>query len=770
MLGKFSNFTGPFSQFSSGLATKLLLSLDSYSYNPNIYSTAFTFDSDNNYGVTYSSNSVTSLTASWGNSKATSVETIPLGKPFKLKFKRGVTLGDIMCGVSQNPPIDSQAPYTKSSFGFYLGYYYGGDTAISITEGGDFNINYITDGSYPASTIYSIIYDGISVKYYINDILFYTSSSVPTGDLFLYIIFAEENNSITDIEFGSNSIWNDLSGNNRNFNLINSPNYINNSFYFNGYEQYANGSDLGTLKKFTVDTWFNLKTLPSYNKNPQIVTNIFSASTPHINFAIGPINGNPNGKTWDGKIMGGFFVDGEFLWVNTEGFTPSVDTWYNTTLTYDEKHLNLYLNGNLYSSVTSSLPSITSGSGINIGERWDIPISGIPEFIDGDIDVVKIWDGALKPTQILDNYNSISPRYLTTDSSIVLNGTTNWMELSKSNDWLLGNTYTIEFWSNASISSIDGKLFPIVSQKDGDNNIDVFYSNSILYVRNSSNTCYEPTPGVWTHVAIVSNSGTLTVFYDGIATYSTTGSYLNDNSDGLAVGRRGIANNGYNQYFNGKLYGLRINNTAVYTSDFDPYDVALPMTNISGTVLLVNNYQPYINTFIDSTRGHNIINHGATYSSDKPVRAWRYFKLVITDIKDINASGTNGCCQMSNFIIRLNGSNISWNNSAVASNPNGYTGGGEEAQKLLDNNVNTKWCDQKYLVNSEISYIYIDNREPVKFDSYYYTTANDSPGRDPITWNLYVSKDNSNWNLIDSRSNEIITDTRTASTQIFNIM
>jgi hypothetical protein len=766
MFSKLSNFSGPISSFSQNSAAKLLLSLDSYFYNTSLYSTIFTFDDANSSGVTHSSNSATCIGNGGWATYIRSVESYS-GK-IKLKFKKGINHS--MCGFSDMSDVGT---YTNINYGFYFQPDY-----VTIVENKSSGVPgnpaiweiYQIPGPYLPSSFYSVIYDGTSVKYYIDDVLVYTSiySPLPTNPLYLYMTFLETGASLTNIEFGSNTIWNDLSGNNRNFYLINSPNYVNSSFYFNADGQYATGSDLGTLKNFTVDTWFNLKTLPSYDKNPQIVTNIFYASIPHINFAIGPINGNPKGTTWDGEIMGGFFVDGESLWVTTDGFTPSTDTWYNTTLTYDEKHLNLYLNGNLYSSVTSSLPARTSGVGIRVAERWDIPSSGIPEFIDGDIDIVRIWNGAITPTQILSNYNSISPRYLTTDSSFVLNGTTNWMEVPKSNDWNLNNTYTIEFWSKAATSST-GKIFTILCQNtDTDNSIDIFYQNGNLLIGNSNILCVEPTPGIWAHIAIVSNSGSMSVFYNGAATYSRYTTSLTDYTHGLAIGRRGV-NNDF-QYFNGKLYGLRINNTAVYTSNFDPYDVALPPTNISGTVLLVNNYQPYINTFIDSTRGHNIINHGATYSSDKPIRAWRYFKLVITKIKDINAPGGSGCCQMSNFIIRLNGSNISWNNSAIASNPNGYTGGGEGPENLLDNNVNTKWCDQNFLSNNQTSYIYIDNAEPVKFDSYYYTTANDSPERDPITWNLYVSKDNSNWNLIDSRSNETITDTPQVPTQIFSIM
>jgi len=752
MFSKLSNLTGPFSSFSRGTQPRLMLSLDSYSYVPS-YSTTFTFDVLNL--VTHTSNSVTSTANSWGNSLATSVETIPLGSPFKLKFKRGETLGNIMCGVSQNPPIDSYVAYSKLSFGFYVGSSSGDANSLSVVEAGNFNIGYTHSvGAYPSSTIYTIIYDGTSVKYYVNDGLFYTSTSVPNDDLFLYIIFNESGRSITDIEFGSYTIWNDLSGNNRNFNLINFPNYVNDSFYFNSSaSQSAVGSDLGTLSKFTIDTWFNLKSLPISGANPQIISNIFGGHD--INFTIGLIDDTDvNGGAWTGKMMGGFYSGG---WVNTDGFIPVVDTWYNAVLTYDQKHLDFYLNGNLYSSVASSVPVTTSGVGIRIGERWDIP-----EYIDGDIDVVNIWDGSLTSTQILNNYNSISPRYLTTDSSILLNGST-WMEVSNSNDFHLYSTWTIEFWSKSATSS-SNTIFSVLSQNPGNDRIDVFYYYGKLRLSNDRESCNEPTPGVWTHVAIVSNSGSLTVFYDGVATYSTSGFSLG-NTSSLAIGRRG-PDTPY-QYFNGELYGIRINNTVVYTSDFNPYSSALPMVSIPGTVLLVDKYKPSINTFIDSSRRHNIINHGATYSSDIPSISGRYIRWVITKTK---GSDRFHAVQVGDLVLLSNGVTASWNNSATVTNPDGTFSIYETPLNLLDYNSNTKWCDTNFGSSGVgTASIYIDNITPITFDSYYYVTAEDFPVRSPVTWTLAISDDNSNWRVVDRQTDVGITSSTYTNTQIFTI-
>lgn len=613
MLSRLSSFSGPLSSVFSSSGEppiSLILSLDSLDYD--FYGKLFTFDSVNSSGVTFSSNSVTSLNGGGWNDKGISVEKIPLGSPFKLKFKRGESLGDIMCGVSQTPPIDNQATYTRSSFGFYLGAGTGGASRISLTENGNFSVNE-TNGSFPASTVYSIIYDGIRVKYYVNDSLFYTSGSVPTNDLFLYILFLQNDKSITDIEFGGiNPIWNDSSGNSNNFNLINTPKYLNGSFNFNdGLTQSAHGDDLGTLNQFTVDTWFKLNSLPSVGENPQIIINTFDGGHPYINFAIGFLNGPPIGNGWDGKISGGFFTDFPNYWKYTDGFTPEIETWYNVTLTYDEVDLKLYLNGTLYSSTSCNASAISSGLGIDIGKRWDLS-----DFTDREIDVVKIWDGSLTSTQILNNYNSISPRYVFATASIVLNGSSS-IEVPTGNEFNLGTSYTIEFWSKAATSSTAGQIFTVMSQRDSNSSIDIFYQSGNLVIRNGVSVTTEPPAGVWTHVAIVSNNTTLSVYYNGLSqSVSGSGGNLSNNKYGLSIGCRGPLNNF--QYFNGSLYGIRINNGVVYSTDFNPYEVALPPTNIPGTVLLLKEYVVLSGDFIDSSYNKSLVNKGTTHSSNLP--------------------------------------------------------------------------------------------------------------------------------------------------------
>jgi hypothetical protein len=680
-----------------------------------------------------------------------------------LKFKKGAVSGSLMCGLSD---ITDGGTYTNINFGFYLQT----DNLVTIVENQSnlpvpFYEIYEIPGTYTTSTIYSIVFDGIRVRYYIDDVLVYTSYSSPmVTPLYLFATFLNNPGiSLTDIEFGSFSpIWNDLSVNNNDFNLINSPKYSNGSFKFNdGLTQSAHGDDLGTLSNFTVDTWFKLNSLPSVGENPQIIINTFDGGHPYINFAIGFLNGPPIGNGWDGKISGGFFTDFPNYWKYTDGFTPEIDTWYNVTLTYDEVYLKLYLDGALYSSASCTASAISSGLGIDIGKRWDIP-----DLTDREIDVVKIWDGSLTSTQVLNNYNSINSRYISATTSIILDGNS-CIDVTRGTDFALGTTYTIEFWSKAATSSTGGQIFTVMAQRDGGSNIDIFYQSGNLVIRNGVTVTTEPPAGVWTHVAIVSDNTALSVYYNGLSqSVSGSGGNMIDNKLPLAIGSRGPYNNF--QYFNGSLYGIRINNTVVYSTNFNPYEVALPPANIPGTVLLINEYQVSTGNFIDSSYNKNLVNKGATHSTDVPTK-YRYLRWVMTQTRGADFSAS--AIQVAGLVLLYQGATVSWGPSVSASNPDGTTFPNETPIKILDYDIYTKWCNTSFGTTSfGTASIYIDNVNSLTFDSYYYVTANDEELRDPVSWTLAISNDNSTWTILDTRSNIGITYSRLANTQIFSIV
>jgi hypothetical protein len=129
-----------------------------------------------------------------------------------------------------------------------------------------------------------------------------------------------------------------------------------------------------------------------------------------------------------------------------------------------------------------------------------------------------------------------------------------------------------------------------------------------------------------------------------------------------------------------------------------------------------------------------------------------------------------GAIQVADLVLLYQGATVSWGPSASVTNPDGTTSEEETPIEILDYNSGTKWCNTIFGTTSfGTASIFIDNVNPLIFDSYYYVTGNDDPVRDPVTWTLSGSNDNSTWTILNTQSNVTITDDRQASTQIFNI-
>jgi hypothetical protein len=75
----------------------------------------------------------------------------------------------------------------------------------------------------------------------------------------------------------------------------------------------------------------------------------------------------------------------------------------------------------------------------------------------------------------------------------------------------------------------------------------------------------------------------------------------------------------------------------------------------------------------------------------------------------------------------------------------------EKKQCAFDGEVGNKWLD--FSPTSWITYQFGDNRA-YKITKYKIISANDSPERDPISWNLLGSNDGNHWTELDSRSGQ----------------
>ena len=145
---------------------------------------------------------------------------------------------------------------------------------------------------------------------------------------------------------------------------------------------------------------------------------------------------------------------------------------------------------------------------------------------------------------------------------------------------------TIELFVNH--STPDYNLGVFVNGGDGGIQFGHDASSEILYLglANIVNTIFVSAniTNSWHHVAYVRSGTTGTMYVDGlsIATATDENDYGFPNVDIGAF----LAYGASNRYFKGKMAGLRITNTAVYTDNFT-VPTTLP-TNITGTQLLLN--------------------------------------------------------------------------------------------------------------------------------------------------------------------------------------
>jgi hypothetical protein len=185
---------------------------------------------------------------------------------------------------------------------------------------------------------------------------------------------------------------------------------------------------------------------------------------------------------------------------------------------------------------------------------------------------------------------------------------TDYLDVAASSDWAMNRTWTIEFWSKAAKASSGGDLLTVMCQDYTDgNSIQILYQNG-FQIQGVNTIAAEPTPNVWTHVALVNTvADGMTLYYNGVSQY--TGGYwsLANNTNPIRIGARGTADF---QRFDGLLALIRISNTAKYSATFTPtttYGVE------ADTKLFLGKAAPLIDA-----KGHITTNNGVSVSTDFP--------------------------------------------------------------------------------------------------------------------------------------------------------
>ena len=187
---------------------------------------------------------------------------------------------------------------------------------------------------------------------------------------------------------GSGNIWFDLSGNNRNFNLVGS--LVHDGFYFDGFNDsnYASGSSYSHRNDdYTYSVWFMYDVLTSY-------ATIFE-----------------NGSWSDTLLYRSFnsiiqvYAEGGYFGQHSFGYTTN--QWYNVVLRRQSSTSQSFVNG---------IPgnSLSLNRDINLANQNMFLLRSqhtTNQFTNGKLSVFSLYDEALSDSQILDNYKAIKGRF-----------------------------------------------------------------------------------------------------------------------------------------------------------------------------------------------------------------------------------------------------------------------------------------------------------------------------------------------------------------------
>ncbi len=241
--------------------------------------------------------------------------------------------------------------------------------------------------------------DGTSAKTWLNNNGYWTSFPDLPSSLKVYL---DSGNSSS--YSGSGNIWYDLTVNNNDATLINSPTY---SATFNGILQFDDASleyatipNIGSLTAWTVECWFRL-TSSLVGKVTSIVSNEFDLVN-KLNYSIGTNNQPTNANLASGYFNG--------AWRSNTGVVPETNVWYQVVGTYDGSVVRQYVNGVASGGTLNYVGTPQSGGEVRLMRRWDSALTQ-GNLADGDLAIVKIYDTAISSSDVLQSFNANKTRF-----------------------------------------------------------------------------------------------------------------------------------------------------------------------------------------------------------------------------------------------------------------------------------------------------------------------------------------------------------------------
>jgi hypothetical protein len=202
---------------------------------------------------------------------------------------------------------------------------------------------------------------------------------------------------------GSGTTWTDLSGNGNNGTLVNGVGYNSGnlgSLSFDGVNDYVTAtrpSSIITGGSISVSVWAKWTTAGTTIGTIQVLVDNNHSNSPVRGFVI-----------QDRPDLSKVLTFSASPGTNTVSSTFQVGdgTWRHIVGTADTTTRSLYIDGVLNNTVSGSGGLATVQPNINIG-RWN---SGI-RYLNGNIAQVSIYNRALTPQEIQQNFNALRSRF-----------------------------------------------------------------------------------------------------------------------------------------------------------------------------------------------------------------------------------------------------------------------------------------------------------------------------------------------------------------------
>ena len=440
----------------------------------------------------------------------------------------------------------------------------------------------------------------------------------------------------------------------------------NSAYQFDGVNDIINFANLATsqVDNFTVSAWVKSANL---NQWGFILTNGFDN------------NSSANGWTLlqrsTAEIGGatGAYVSGHYpfaSWLSIGQSINSTSTWYHLTLVRDNGVSKFYLNGTSNGQTNSATPITPTGS-LAIGGSYPGA-----NFFNGSIDEVKIYNTALTPTQVLQEYTSSAPTLiahypftgnandaigtnhgtvngatLTTDrfgianSAYSFDGTSSYISTSnlattQSDNWTMSAWVKPSSLNQIGVIMLNGNTTGVndgyglfqANGSSGSGNTLTGFHHTHGWVNSGGNFTNNNT---WYHVVMERDNGVDKYFINGVQTPNTSTMSITNPVGSLIIG--GLSN-GFDM-FQGAIDEVKIYNTPLTASEvLAEYNATAPTVANYGTAfnnsVNVNGTSDYI------TAPHNAAFNFGT--GDFAIEFW-HKSAPITGIQVFIDKRSDGC-------------------------------------------------------------------------------------------------------------------------------